>query len=109
MTLFPAGFGFFRVSPGRAGVVEDKVMARGTPANCNAGEPASILSIVPGAQGDRNCDPCFGVVQLQVRERLDFARPGSSSVSQMREESGTGLWARTHRNTSLVASWPPVT
>jgi len=40
---------------------------------------------------------------------MTVRRKANHASGQIFDESGTGLWARTHLNTSLVASWPPVT
>ena len=47
---------------------------------------------------------CFDEVR-----RMTVRRKANHASGQILDESGTGLWARTHLNTSLVASWPPVT
>ena len=48
------------------------------------------------------------VSQTSPRE-MTVRRKDHHANCQIFDEPGTGLWARTHRNTSLVASWPPVT
>jgi hypothetical protein len=47
--------------------------------------------------------------EVERRQPDQPKRDGVPAQAQIRDPSGTGLFALTQRNTSLVASWPPVT
>src|SRR5713101_7167421 len=90
-----------RISTARGGcAIAIENVSRALPANTQNAPGGSVGGIANRVTRRLNA-------VSQTRPRLVTVLP--KRLRQILDASGTGLCLRTHLNTSLVASWPPVT